>query len=67
MHILPSFRVSMLKMIVFKNLLTLLLIFLLAFSEASFFSYGLPCGGNFRGIKISCYFEEAIILNFRGC
>ena len=24
-------------------------------------------GGNFRGVKISCYFEEAIILNFRGC
>ena len=21
-------------------------------------------GGNFRGVKISCYFEEAIILNF---
>ena len=24
-------------------------------------------GGNFRGAKILCYFEEAIILNFRGC
>ena len=24
-------------------------------------------GGNFRGVKILGYFEEAIILNFRGC
>ena len=24
-------------------------------------------GGNFLGVKILCYFKEAIILNFSGC